>query len=89
MYILVSHFACAISQMERMLGCRLTQIIGSEPSDGVWASTVNMSFIEVQGKILEADRARDQLLVSNMRLVFSVANKYTGHGLSFSELVQV
>ena len=68
---------------------RLTEILGHEPSNDLWASTLNLPFSEVQSKILGAHRARDQMFISNLRLVFCVANKYTGHGLSFSDLVQV
>ena len=68
---------------------RLTEILGHEPSNDLWASTLNLPFSQLQSKISDAHRARDQMFISNLRLVFSVANKYTGHGLSFSDLVQV
>ncbi|MCO5598064.1 hypothetical protein L7F22_052154 [Adiantum nelumboides] len=66
----------------------LAKMLGHEPSDDVWASSVNLTFLQVQRKILEADRARDQMFVSNLRLVFSVANKYTGLGVTLSDLIQ-
>ncbi|KAI5081940.1 hypothetical protein GOP47_0001683 [Adiantum capillus-veneris] len=67
---------------------KLSKMFGHEPSDEVWASSVNLRFSEVQAKILEADRARDQMFVSNLRLVFSVANKYAGLGVTLSDLIQ-
>eukprot|EP00250_Pteridium_aquilinum_P015901 c22828_g1_i1 orf=492-2081(+) len=67
---------------------KLATLLGHEPSDEMWASSVDLSISQVQSKILEADRARDQMFVSNLRLVFSVANKYTGLGVTLSDLIQ-
>lgn len=67
---------------------KLAALLGHEPSDETWASSLNLSFSQVQSKILEADRARDQMFVSNLRLVFSVANKYTGLGVTLPDLIQ-
>jgi RNA polymerase primary sigma factor len=41
-------------------------------------------------KVLEADgiQAKDQMIVANLRLVVSVAKRYTGHGMSMLDLVQ-
>lgn len=67
---------------------KLAKLLGHEPPDELWASSVKLTFAELQAKILEADRARDQMFVSNLRLVFSVANKYTGLGVNLSDLIQ-
>lgn len=43
---------------------------------------------ELKLKIKEGLKARDTLIVSNGRLVISIANRYTGHGLTLAEVSQ-
>jgi len=43
---------------------------------------------EMQAKAREGAAARRMLIQANGRLVISIANKYTGHGLSLAELSQ-
>jgi RNA polymerase sigma factor (sigma-70 family) len=43
---------------------------------------------ELRAKIDEGEAARRMLIQANGRLVISIANKYTGHGLSLAELSQ-
>jgi RNA polymerase primary sigma factor len=42
----------------------------------------------LQRKIREADKARDELVIHNMRLVISVARRYQNCGLPLSDLIQ-
>jgi len=43
---------------------------------------------ELRAKVDEGEAARRMLIQANGRLVISIANKYTGHGLSLAELSQ-
>jgi len=42
----------------------------------------------LQSTVETADRARQRLAVANLRLVVSVAKRYTGRGMSFLDLIQ-
>ncbi len=44
--------------------------------------------IQIQAKVDEGAASRRTLIQANGRLVISIANKYTGHGLSLAELSQ-
>ncbi|MFQ5575955.1 MAG: RNA polymerase sigma factor RpoD/SigA [Anaerolineae bacterium] len=43
---------------------------------------------ELEEKVARGLKARDTLIVSNGRLVISIANRYTGHGLTLAEVSQ-
>ena len=43
---------------------------------------------QLRAKVAEGEAARRKLIQANGRLVISIANKYTGHGLSLAELSQ-
>lgn len=45
--------------------------------------------VEISKRMMEGDEsARDALIVSNLRLVVSIAKKYTGRGILFLDLIQ-
>jgi len=43
---------------------------------------------ELRALVVDGERAKDRLLRANLRLVVSVAKRYTGHGMSFLDLIQ-
>src|ERR1700716_2577694 len=43
---------------------------------------------EIRAGEEEADQAKQELIVANLRLVFSIAKKYTNRGLPFLDLIQ-
>jgi len=43
---------------------------------------------ELRGVAVDGERAKDHLLRANLRLVVSLAKRYTGHGMPFLDLIQ-
>jgi RNA polymerase sigma factor (sigma-70 family) len=43
---------------------------------------------EMRGVVIDGERAKDHLLRANLRLVVSLAKRYTGHGMPFLDLIQ-
>ncbi|PZS24648.1 MAG: hypothetical protein DLM58_24260, partial [Pseudonocardiales bacterium] len=43
---------------------------------------------ELRAIVIDGERAKDHLLRANLRLVVSLAKRYTGHGMPFLDLIQ-
>ncbi|MEP6599539.1 MAG: RNA polymerase sigma factor SigB [Actinomycetota bacterium] len=43
---------------------------------------------DLRALVIDGDRAKDHLLRANLRLVVSLAKRYTGHGMPFLDLIQ-
>jgi RNA polymerase sigma factor (sigma-70 family) len=43
---------------------------------------------EMRALVIDGERAKDHLLRANLRLVVSLAKRYTGHGMPFLDLIQ-
>jgi RNA polymerase sigma factor (sigma-70 family) len=43
---------------------------------------------DLRAIVIDGDRAKDHLLRANLRLVVSLAKRYTGHGMPFLDLIQ-
>ncbi len=55
---------------------------------GITAPELEETIREIRRGEAECERAKEQLIVANLRLVISVAKKYTNRGLQFPDLIQ-
>ncbi|MCO5581165.1 hypothetical protein L7F22_035043 [Adiantum nelumboides] len=67
---------------------RLAKALGHEPSDDALAFSEKLSCRELKARLLEADQARDYMFLANLRLVVSVARKYSSLGINLADLTQ-
>ena len=63
-------------------GLYATHLLGAHGRMGVTRKR------ELQALVADGERAKDHLLRANLRLVVSLAKRYTGHGMPFLDLIQ-
>lgn len=68
---------------------RLKERLGCEPSMEQLAASLRISRPELQSILMECSLAREKLVMSNVRLVMSIAQRYDNMGADMADLVQV
>ena len=81
--------------VQRMLSIRaatteLEAQLGRTPSQDELAGVLadGTAGADIRPALLSGERAREKLMVSNLRLVISIAKRYTGKGLLMEDLIQ-
>ncbi|CDF37776.1 unnamed protein product [Chondrus crispus] len=76
-----------LMQWQRMF-VELADSIGRQPSTNEWAQYMGMDETDFATRLLHAKRAKDRMIVCNLRLVVSIAKRYMNRGMPLSDLIQ-
>ncbi|PZO19380.1 MAG: RNA polymerase sigma factor, RpoD/SigA family [Leptolyngbya foveolarum] len=66
----------------------LAETLGDAPTPVAWAGKTELSTEELKRTVAAGKSARAKMVESNLRLVVSIAKKYTGNSLDMMDLIQ-
>eukprot|EP00250_Pteridium_aquilinum_P010173 c19195_g1_i1 orf=704-2452(+) len=66
----------------------LQEHLGREPTLAEWAKATGMEVSDFSARVAEGRQSKDRMIMSNLRLVVSVAKKYQNRGMSLQDLIQ-
>ena len=75
-------------QVQRMMEIRACKDLLHDPSKEELASSLEMTTKELRKQLRDGEKAKDKMVTANLRLVVSVAKKYTKRNMDLLDIIQ-
>ena len=75
-------------QVQRMMEIRACNDLLHDPSKEELASSLEMTTKELRKQLRDGEKAKDKMVTANLRLVVSVAKKYTKRNMDLLDIIQ-
>ncbi len=81
---------CQVSKLQKleMIRFNLEEKLGRKSEEDQFAQAANLELSELKNCLLQGRKAKEKIIVSNLRLVVSIAKKYQNRGVEFLDLIQ-
>ena len=67
----------------------LAEQLGRDPTRPEFAKSLNLTAPMLEKRLRTGKESKERMILSNMRLVYSIAKKYSGRGVALDDLVTV
>ena len=80
--------SCLVDKVQRLMEIKACEELLKNPSKEQLAESLGLTIKEIRKEIRDGEKAKDKMVTANLRLVVSVAKKYTKRNMELLDIIQ-